>query len=197
VIAAATTTPLLQTQLAGNTSADPADNLSSTQPVAMPRDDPAAAAPSDSGSSPPPFKSGCSKCRKAPAAGTKMHVCSRCKHVHYCNVECQRADWASHKLDCKEMVKSHERSAVALASDKAVGSRRKRNQTLLWEWYETCYSAGGAPPMYTSVFGTRPDMGEQVACLAYQHRGESPVICVFTSPDGTDATTPRVAVIPR
>lgn len=29
-------------------------------------------------------------------------ICSRCRTVHYCNVECQKADWDNHKKSCKE-----------------------------------------------------------------------------------------------
>ena len=27
--------------------------------------------------------------------------CSRCKQAYYCNQECQKQDWASHKSYCK------------------------------------------------------------------------------------------------
>ena len=38
----------------------------------------------------------------APAAdGGKLQMCGRCKTARYCNTECQRADWARHKVgDC-------------------------------------------------------------------------------------------------
>jgi hypothetical protein len=31
----------------------------------------------------------------------KLHVCSRCRKVLYCSVECQRVDWPTHKTSCK------------------------------------------------------------------------------------------------
>jgi hypothetical protein len=36
-----------------------------------------------------------------------------------------------------------------------------------------------------------------VMCLAWKHRGESPVIVVETSPDGTDMSAPHVKMVPR
>ena len=31
----------------------------------------------------------------------KLERCSGCKQVYYCCRECQRQDWAAHKLNCK------------------------------------------------------------------------------------------------
>jgi len=42
----------------------------------------------------------CAQCGAAPAAGAKLRFCARCTTVPYCTVECQRADWAAHKLIC-------------------------------------------------------------------------------------------------
>ncbi|KAM9779555.1 N-lysine methyltransferase SMYD2-B-like isoform 1-T1 [Syngnathus typhle] len=30
--------------------------------------------------------------------------CGKCKKAHYCNVKCQKGDWAAHKLECSAMV---------------------------------------------------------------------------------------------
>lgn len=34
-----------------------------------------------------------------------MQICSACSSVSYCNVDCQRAHWKTHKVQCKEMKK--------------------------------------------------------------------------------------------
>ena len=41
------------------------------------------------------------ECGKAPAFGTVLQVCGRCKMASYCNVDCQRGHWRRHKPDCK------------------------------------------------------------------------------------------------
>ncbi|KAF4631807.1 hypothetical protein G7Y89_g6314 [Cudoniella acicularis] len=40
----------------------------------------------------------CVMCNKLPAK-----LCTRCKACHYCSLECQKSDWACHKLLCKEI----------------------------------------------------------------------------------------------
>ncbi|XP_077408063.1 N-lysine methyltransferase SMYD2-A-like isoform X1 [Vanacampus margaritifer] len=30
--------------------------------------------------------------------------CGKCKKAHYCNVKCQKSDWAAHKLECSAML---------------------------------------------------------------------------------------------
>ena len=41
------------------------------------------------------------KCRGCGKKESKMLRCSRCKSVYYCNTECQRAHWPSHKKICQ------------------------------------------------------------------------------------------------
>ena len=43
----------------------------------------------------------CDCCRHAGAA--TMQYCGRCKNAAYCNAECQRSDWARHKVYCSTM----------------------------------------------------------------------------------------------
>ncbi|XP_034299521.2 uncharacterized protein [Magallana gigas] len=38
----------------------------------------------------------CSKCK----IGGELKLCQRCKKQKYCSVECQKADWKSHKVSC-------------------------------------------------------------------------------------------------
>ncbi|RKP21263.1 hypothetical protein ROZALSC1DRAFT_20666 [Rozella allomycis CSF55] len=35
--------------------------------------------------------------------GTKLKLCSRCRNVHYCSVECQKEDWNNHKRLCVDL----------------------------------------------------------------------------------------------
>lgn len=40
----------------------------------------------------------CGHCHKS---GAKLLRCGRCKKVYYCNVECQKKDWATnHRAQC-------------------------------------------------------------------------------------------------
>jgi hypothetical protein len=38
----------------------------------------------------------------------KMMSCSKCKFAHYCDADCQRADWKQHKLVCQSMREKYE-----------------------------------------------------------------------------------------
>ena len=39
----------------------------------------------------------CKRCHKG---GEKLLFCGKCKHVRYCDRECQRIDWERHKKEC-------------------------------------------------------------------------------------------------
>lgn len=58
---------------------------------------------SDVPPSPPPVPSHCANCGREPAAAEpSFKVCSQCKGVRYCGVECSRAAWkAGHKAKCR------------------------------------------------------------------------------------------------
>jgi len=43
----------------------------------------------------------CNACSKHVSSAVKMLLCSRCKKVAYCSVDCQRADFKGHKGFCK------------------------------------------------------------------------------------------------
>ena len=43
----------------------------------------------------------CTTCSKtAASAGAELKSCAGCRGVRYCSLECQKADWPSHKLTC-------------------------------------------------------------------------------------------------
>ncbi|KAG6336252.1 hypothetical protein ID866_2829 [Astraeus odoratus] len=40
------------------------------------------------------------RCEKCKTKGTGLKLCARCRVTWYCSVDCQRADWKTHKLNC-------------------------------------------------------------------------------------------------
>ena len=48
----------------------------------------------------PKLPDSCSNCNSAEAA--KLKPCSACHTVAYCDVNCQKEDWPSHKKVCKK-----------------------------------------------------------------------------------------------
>jgi hypothetical protein len=44
----------------------------------------------------------CAKCGKSAADDVKPKICTACKMVKYCSVECQKNHWSKHKKACKE-----------------------------------------------------------------------------------------------
>jgi hypothetical protein len=98
----------------------------------------------------------CSQCFKEPAPGHPLRFCGRCKNAQYCDVNCQRADWARHKQTC--MLERDMRRITPVAE------RNLGSVLPLHEWYQT-----------------NSALANCVMCLAWRHRGESPLILVQTS----------------
>jgi len=46
---------------------------------------------------------GCHSCGQFAAAGKRLLRCGRCRSVSYCNAECQKLNWSSHKGFCNEL----------------------------------------------------------------------------------------------
>jgi hypothetical protein len=45
----------------------------------------------------------CQVCEKGKAEGIKLSFCNSCRSVSYCSRECQKADWKTHKVICKQL----------------------------------------------------------------------------------------------
>jgi hypothetical protein len=57
----------------------------------------------------------CAQCGAGPAPGAKLRFCAGCTTVPYCTVECQRADWAAHKLICARYARSRDAANADMA----------------------------------------------------------------------------------
>ena len=44
----------------------------------------------------------CASCKSFVGPEKKLKRCSGCEKVYYCGIDCQKADWAKHKLECKK-----------------------------------------------------------------------------------------------
>lgn len=40
----------------------------------------------------------CNACKKE---DTELLRCGKCKQSYYCNIDCQKQDWATHRINCK------------------------------------------------------------------------------------------------
>jgi len=45
----------------------------------------------------------CCKCFKGVTAGVKLLGCSQCTVAYYCSKDCQKGNWANHKVVCKKI----------------------------------------------------------------------------------------------
>ena len=60
----------------------------------------------------------CARCGKRAEGGAKLKRCTACKQTFYCNVECQRRHWKSHKPLCRQAQASSGDSTTAPAAKK-------------------------------------------------------------------------------
>lgn len=45
----------------------------------------------------------CQTCHKSKSDSVKLYKCEMCKSIRYCSKECQKDDWARHKLECRNI----------------------------------------------------------------------------------------------
>lgn len=68
----------------------------------------------------------CGFCKKHLA---KRRMCSRCKKTGYCDAECQKSDWKTHKIVCTEREVPHKR--IQLAITKIISDMYEKNRNLV------------------------------------------------------------------
>jgi MYND finger len=54
----------------------------------------------------------CGKREQLETEGSRMKRCSKCRDAWYCNAECQKANWPSHKKRCKVLKEAAEKRAA-------------------------------------------------------------------------------------
>jgi hypothetical protein len=59
----------------------------------------------------------CSSCNNIPFSG-KLRNCSACQSTAYCNLDCQKAHWATHKKQCKKLKDAKIAKITAKAAEK-------------------------------------------------------------------------------
>ena len=64
------------------------------------------------------------QCRTCQKNGDNLFRCSKCKDVYYCDQECQRKDWVSHKSYCKN---KSEEEKIKNTADKELGMDEFKN----------------------------------------------------------------------
>mmetsp|Transcript_38310 Transcript_38310/g.95047 ORF Transcript_38310/g.95047 Transcript_38310/m.95047 type:complete len:452 (+) Transcript_38310:39-1394(+) len=111
----------------------------------------------------------CKTCGKEPPAGCQLLSCGKCMSMWYCNKACQSIDWPQHKASC--------RIAVAAREEAATDGVDLTKLPALQRWYATV-----------------PDLGEKVACLAWQLRAQTPFIVVQ---GGINARLAQVVALPQ
>ncbi len=45
----------------------------------------------------------CTFCMLKKTDERALFRCTRCNFIHYCSVECQRADWGQHRAECRRL----------------------------------------------------------------------------------------------
>ena len=79
----------------------------------------------------------CQQCSVHGTPSKPVKACSKCKHAHYCSVECQQAHWPEHKVLCKvncDLKKTlAERAAAGLDVGKEQAVRRAGRESAVFE----------------------------------------------------------------
>jgi hypothetical protein len=117
----------------------------------------------------------CKRCGKAYAKS----VCSKCLVVRYCSRECQTADWAKHKRQCKPMPQERSSSATGSSASNLVKvdlAESKSNPNNLTDDYVYASSSIKTGKITTSDIGkfTAPKGGALFVIKIQRPRGNAP-----------------------
>ena len=92
---------------------------------------------------------GCATCTKHLETGAEKR-CGGCRSVVYCDADCQRAGWATHKTVCKQFRASRDRAKeTARSRGGDGGGSTKTNSQAVYDWY-----------------GSVPGLVRKVMCMA-------------------------------
>jgi hypothetical protein len=70
-----------------------------------------------------------------------LFQCSRCKYMHYCDVQCQTMDWELHKIECKKFSMSINKNNMKMLNDEMT-RMFLRLLIKIWVIFRFLYSRG-------------------------------------------------------
>jgi len=95
----------------------------------------------------------CEYCHKMAVAGSKLLNCARCMTAQYCSKQCQRADWARHKLlDCVRF--SDDRGVDTAMQEACFNGDREEVRRLVEKGADVCKAmSNGSTALCSAVAG--------------------------------------------
>ena len=71
----------------------------------------------------------------------KLQLCRQCKEARYCNQECQKKDWKSHKKSCKAKAKALAEAEASGSGIESSAKESRKKELISWKQLEDMQGA--------------------------------------------------------